>query len=94
MTDRKALIADLRRRAETQVFMSPPGCGIVADALAEADAEIERLETNLRHWREECGKLHSQIDRHRRILNDAINDTPGWVDETYYATGGWARPQP
>jgi hypothetical protein len=21
---------------------------------------IERLETNVRHWREECGKLHAQ----------------------------------
>lgn len=25
-------------------------------------AVIERLETDLRHWREECGKLHARID--------------------------------
>lgn len=37
-----------------------------AEVAAEMDRRgevIEKLETNLRHWREECGKLHSQIDR-------------------------------
>ena len=23
---------------------------------------IEKLETNLRHWREECGKLHARLE--------------------------------
>lgn len=27
------------------------------------EAENEKLQTNLRHWRDECGKLHSQISR-------------------------------
>jgi hypothetical protein len=30
---------------------------------------IERLETDLRHWREECGKLHSQLERFREKRN-------------------------
>jgi len=32
----------------------------IAAELDRRGAVIERLETNLRHWREECGKLHSQ----------------------------------
>lgn len=28
--------------------------------ILEKDAEIERLHTNVRHWREECGKLNAQ----------------------------------
>lgn len=27
----------------------------------EAADEIEKLRRNLRHWREECGKLHARV---------------------------------
>jgi len=47
-------------------------------------AVIERLETNLRHWREECGKLHSQLDAAneklslaREFINTAFGTPPG-----------------
>lgn len=30
-------------------------------------AETDRLKTNLRHWREECGKLHAKL-RHEEII--------------------------
>lgn len=34
----------------------------------EAAAEIERLKGALEHWRQEVGKLHSQVDRLEHIL--------------------------
>lgn len=55
-------------------------------------AVIEKLETDLRHWREECGKLHSQLDRAEErvclagtgsleLLYD-IRRALGWNDKT------------
>ncbi len=55
-------------------------------------AVIERLETDLRHWREECGKLHSRLDAaeeklrlantgSRTLLYD-IRRALGWNDKT------------
>lgn len=53
---------------------------------------IEQLETNLRHWREECGKLHSQLDAANERLALAntgslpllydIRRALGWNDKT------------
>lgn len=34
-------------------------CGQLRAILADRDA----LKTNLRHWREECGKLHGKVNR-------------------------------
>lgn len=65
----------------------------------EIDAEmdrrgalIERLETDLRHWREECGKLHFQLDAVNERLAVAnagslpllydIRRALGWNDKT------------
>lgn len=31
-------------------------------------AEIEKFQRNLRHWREECGKLHAQLAKARADL--------------------------
>jgi len=55
-------------------------------------AVIERLETDLRHWREECGKLHSQLDAAEEKLRLAntgslsllydIRRSLGWNDKT------------
>jgi hypothetical protein len=45
---------------------------------------IERLETNVRHWREECGKLHAQnaelVAALKGLVNrlDEIHDDPGY----------------
>lgn len=33
---------------------------------------IERLETNVRHWREECGKLHAQIAVDKDAMTNLI----------------------
>jgi hypothetical protein len=33
----------------------------IAAEMDRRGAVIEQLETNLRHWREECGKLHAKI---------------------------------
>ena len=53
---------------------------------------IEKLEINLRHWREECGKLHSQLDAANEKLRLAntgslpllydIRLALGWNDKT------------
>ncbi len=55
-------------------------------------AVIEKLETDLRHWREECGKLHSQLDAAEEKLRLAntgslsllydIRRALGWNDKT------------
>ncbi len=55
-------------------------------------AVIERLETDLRHWREECGKLHSRLDATEEKLRCAntgglpllydIRRELGWNDKT------------
>ena len=55
-------------------------------------AVIERLETNLRHWREECGKLHARLDDAEmklRLANTGslpllydIRRELGWNDKT------------
>lgn len=55
-------------------------------------AVIERLETDLRHWREECGKLHSELDLAEEKLRLAnagslpllydIRAALGWNDKT------------
>lgn len=55
-------------------------------------AVIERLETDLRHWREECGKLHSRLDAAEEKLRLAntgslsllydIRRELGWNDKT------------
>ena len=55
-------------------------------------AVIERLETDLRHWREECGKLHSRLDATEEKLRLAntcslsllydIRRELGWNDKT------------
>ena len=55
-------------------------------------AVIEQLETNLRHWREECGKLHSRLDaveEKLRLANTGslpllydIRRELGWNDKT------------
>lgn len=37
----------------------------------------DRLETNLRHWREECGKLHAQLgaaEEKLRLANNRIEE--------------------
>lgn len=34
----------------------------ISDEMDRRGAVIEKLETDLRHWREECGKLHAQLD--------------------------------
>ena len=64
----------------------------VAAEMDRRGAAIERLETNLRHWREECGKLHSQLDRvtnELRLANTGglsllydIRRELGWNDKT------------
>ncbi|MDE2471083.1 MAG: hypothetical protein KGL35_20645 [Bradyrhizobium sp.] len=33
---------------------------------------IERLETNVRHWRDECGKLHAQIAVDKDITTNIL----------------------
>ena len=51
---------------------------------AEVDrrgAAIEHLETNLRHWREECGKLHAQLDAANEKLASASADAIAWADK-------------
>jgi bifunctional DNA-binding transcriptional regulator/antitoxin component of YhaV-PrlF toxin-antitoxin module len=55
-------------------------------------AVIEKLETAVRHWREECGKLHSQLDAANDKLSLAntgglpllydIRRALGWNDKT------------
>ena len=55
-------------------------------------AVIEKLETDLRHWREECGKLHSQLGAANEKLSLAntgglpllydIRRELGWNDKT------------
>ena len=55
-------------------------------------AVIERLETDLRHWREECGKLHSSLaaaEEKLRLANTGslsllydIRRELGWNDKT------------
>ena len=65
------------------------------DALIAAhrrSAVIEKLETDLRHWREECGKLHSQLDAANEKLSLVntgglsllydIRRALGWNDKT------------
>ncbi len=65
------------------------------EIVAEMDRRgvvIERLEVNLRHWREECGKLQSQLDREKEklsVLNTGgltllydIRRELGWNDKT------------
>lgn len=64
----------------------------VAAEMDRRGALIERLETNLRHWREECGKLHSQLDAAEEKLRLAnagslpllydIRREIGWNDKT------------
>lgn len=66
-----------------------------AEISAEMDrrgAVIEKLEIDLRHWREECGKLHSQLDAAEeklRLTNTGslsllydIRRELGWNDKT------------
>lgn len=64
----------------------------VAAEMDRRGAVIERLETDLRHWREECGKLHSQLDAAEEKLRLAntgslpllydIRRELGWNDKT------------
>ena len=64
----------------------------IAVEMDRRGAVIERLETNLRHWREECGKLHSQLDaveEKLRLANTGslsllydIRRELGWNDKT------------
>ena len=44
-------------------------------------AAIEQLETNLRHWREECGKLHAQLDAANEKLASVSADAIAWADK-------------
>lgn len=44
---------------------------VLADRAHKAmTAEIEKLQRNMRHWREECGKLHAQ----NKIAGEGLND--------------------
>jgi hypothetical protein len=55
-------------------------------------SERDRLQTDLRHWREECGKLHSQLEAAEQKLHLAntgslsllydIRRELGWNDKT------------
>lgn len=64
----------------------------IAAEMDRRGAVIERLETDLRHWREECGKLHSQRDvaeEKLRLANGGslrllyeIRAALGWNDKT------------
>lgn len=64
----------------------------IAAEMDRRGAVIERLETDLRHWREECGKLHSQLDavnEKLRLANTGslsllydIRRELGWNDKT------------
>lgn len=64
----------------------------IAAELDRRGTVIEQLETNLRHWREECGKLHSQLDAANEKLRLAntgslsllydIRRELGWNDKT------------
>ena len=64
----------------------------ISAELDRRGAVIERLETDLRHWREECGKLHSQLDAAEQKLRLAntgslsllydIRRELGWNDKT------------
>jgi hypothetical protein len=64
----------------------------IATEMDRRGAVIERLETDVRHWREECGKLHSQLDAANEKLSLAntgsfsllydIRRELGWNDKT------------
>lgn len=64
----------------------------IAAEMDRRGAAIDRLETSLRHWREECGKLHSQLDAANEKLRLAntgglsllydIRRELGWNDKT------------
>lgn len=64
----------------------------IAAEMDRRGAAIERLETDLRHWKEECGKLHSQLDvaeQKLRLANTGslsllydIRRELGWNDKT------------
>lgn len=52
----------------------------IAAEMDRRGAVIERLEASLRHWRDECGKLHARIAtlRERRLVPDA--PTPEMIE--------------
>jgi hypothetical protein len=64
----------------------------IAAEMDRRGAVIDNLETNLRHWREECGKLHSQLETAEeklRLSNTGslsllydIRRELGWNDKT------------
>ena len=64
----------------------------ISAEMDQRGAVIEKLETDLRHWREECGKLHSQLDAANEKLSLVntgglpllydIRRALGWNDKT------------
>lgn len=42
--------------------------GFTADLIEKLYLALDRSETNLRHWRDECGKLHSRIGTMKDML--------------------------
>lgn len=64
----------------------------IATEMDRRGAVIERLEIDLRHWREECGKLHSRLcaaEEKLRLANTGslsllydIRRELGWNDKT------------
>lgn len=81
MDRRGAVIEELEARA------------VLADRAHKAiTAEIEKLQTNLRHWREECGKLHAKVTiadassvEANRILAAVRKVRDGYADQAKFA---------
>ena len=68
------------------------------ETAAEMDrrgAVIERLETDLRHWREECGKVHSQLagqrDKNARLKETLTVADAAIAEYVRYLHGGEMR---
>jgi hypothetical protein len=82
VVDAEELCGEYRRQAEKKTAGEKPVTIFTTTRLATPDeiaaeidrrgAVIERLETNLRHWREECGKLHSSLAKAKEALELAI----------------------
>lgn len=58
---------------------------LACNAYYDQIAQIDRLQTSVRHWREECGKLNSQIGRLKDTIQWCLarDEQNGYLPEAY-----------
>lgn len=95
--DRDCLLRMMKQASmagdETGVRVRDPQA--LVDSLSSAIAEIERWQKTTEHWRQEAGKMHSQIAGMRDVLSsievygsDTLSGPPGGVgDRDWYRDG-------